>query len=184
MPCFYRYFDATAGPFGEGSRDRLITLPEGGIMRFVAPVDGFNSHEWFTRREKISASMWHRASCWYPGMFAVHTKDVKLVNARDGACAATHVPTQQAPWLSLTKSEPGLFLVHGGSEPAGGSHVAGMREAEMRASTTAHKHMERQAAADAASRESRLAYEASKKLRKAAKAKAASDKATTKSNLG
>ena len=48
---------------------------EGGVIRLVAPKDGFNSHEWNQRRPSMG---WHRNACFQDGWFVVRTNLLRV----------------------------------------------------------------------------------------------------------
>ena len=60
-----RYIDKFAGPF-TGKADRVMKFEDGGIIRFVLPKEGFNSHEYNKRRP---AMHWDKEACFSPNGF-------------------------------------------------------------------------------------------------------------------
>lgn len=53
-------FTAQLGKF-DGQSDRFLRTEDGGLVRFVAPKDGFNSHEYNNKRPKMG---WAEAACF------------------------------------------------------------------------------------------------------------------------
>lgn len=74
LDCACKYIDAALGPFkSDGSGDRFLKTSDGGLVHFVAPQRGFNSHYWDRRRP---GQGWAMGSA-YPakGGFILHTKE-------------------------------------------------------------------------------------------------------------
>ena len=74
LDCACKYIDAALGPFkSDGSEDRFLKTSDGGLVHFVAPQRGFNSHYWDKRRP---GQGWAPGSA-YPAKngFILHTKE-------------------------------------------------------------------------------------------------------------
>jgi hypothetical protein len=74
LDCACKYINAALGPFkSDGSGDRFLKTSDGGLVHFIAPQRGFNSHYWDKRRP---------GQGWAPGSafpakdgFILHTKE-------------------------------------------------------------------------------------------------------------
>jgi hypothetical protein len=51
---------AALGKF-DGQKDRFLHTEDGGLIRFVAPKDGFNSHEYNNKRPSMG---WAKEACY------------------------------------------------------------------------------------------------------------------------
>jgi len=86
LQCAVKYLDAALGKF-TGASDRVLVTEDGGVVRFVAPKNGFNSHEWNRLRP---AQGWSKEACFQPGWFVLHTKKwTAEVPSGSERCAAT-----------------------------------------------------------------------------------------------
>ena len=73
LDCAVKFMDEALGPFRGGEQDRLLRTDDGGLVRFVSPRVGFNSHRW---NEKRPSQHWDRGACFADGHgFVLHTKD-------------------------------------------------------------------------------------------------------------
>jgi len=72
LECATSFIEPVLGKFAGGHSDRVLRTEDGGVVRFVSPANGFNSHEWNGHRP---GQGWDKGACFAPGMFILHTKE-------------------------------------------------------------------------------------------------------------
>jgi hypothetical protein len=84
LDCANKHLTKAVGKF-TGKGDRWLFTSDGGVVRFVRPAAGFNSHAW---NDKRPSQGWSREACFAEGSgFVLHTKEWDAeVPAGSGSC--------------------------------------------------------------------------------------------------
>lgn len=87
LTCAEKFLKGVLGKF-DGETDRVFKTEDGGMVRFVAPKFGFNSHEYNAKRPSMG---WDKKACFNPDTgFILHTKEwTKEVPEGSDECPAS-----------------------------------------------------------------------------------------------
>lgn len=91
----------------DGETDRFLRTEDGGLIRFVAPKNGFNSHEYNNRRPK---QLWAKAACFSPKEgFIVSVYNFIIQSLLSFFCVCFHIYCPTPSYAQLISCTPRII---------------------------------------------------------------------------